>query len=390
VLGGLGLAGLMLGALPAGCSLEENEPSCTDGKRGCPCESNGSCDDGLVCEADRCVAGAGRGGAGSGGNGGTAGNGGTSGTSNGGSAGGGRAGMSAGGSMDSSGGTGSNEGGAGADGDDGGSAGESSTAGEGGRDTADAGAGGADDSGGTAGSGGRAGSSNGGAGGSSAGTSGAGGSAGSGGETCHPITLGDPISFVSAGFSSVAWEDMTVPAESSLDGVLQLEFYEGMTYDGQLTGTFLLGTGSEANYKTCSRCLVAVSGERRFFATSGTLVVAEDSEQMQGAAHGSVTSATLREVTIDPASFESTLVAGGACLTLASVVFDSPPPRSWECPDFWYNDGECDCGCQAPDYDCENATFAACDACWCGDAGSNCNAADHGVDPTDNSECVAD
>src|SRR5687768_6097957 len=33
-----------------------------------------------------------------------------------------------------------------------------------------------------------------------------------------------------------------------------------------------------------------------------------------------------------------------------------PPPEEWTCPDALWNDGICDCGCSATDYDCNQVT----------------------------------
>jgi hypothetical protein len=45
----------------------------------------------------------------------------------------------------------------------------------------------------------------------------------------------------------------------------------------------------------------------------------------------------------------------------------TPPPPAWSCESSYYDDGYCDCGCGAPDIDCDTGgcTFPGCVAAGC-------------------------
>ncbi|HEU5075776.1 MAG TPA: hypothetical protein VFU02_16400, partial [Polyangiaceae bacterium] len=67
----------------------------------------------------------------------------------------------------------------------------------------------------------------------------------------------------------------------------------------------------------------------------------------------------------------------------------TPPPEDWTCTPYAYGDGyTCDCGCHAPDPDCESALPSACDNC--SPSGGSCvdDYACRGLDPEDNSRCT--
>jgi hypothetical protein len=108
------------------------------------------------------------------------------------------------------------------------------------------------------------------------------------------------------------------------DDVLVFEFI------GASTGTNVLGSGDNANYATCTACVGAFEGatsaERSYFADSGFLILDED--PLGGRLLGRLQNVRLVEVTIDEASFTSTPVPGGACLTIGTATLDSgtPPP----------------------------------------------------------------
>ena len=49
-------------------------------------------------------------------------------------------------------------------------------------------------------------------------------------------------------------------------------------------------------------------------------------------------------------------------------------PSAWDCPEEFYGDGECDCGCLALDIDCASNSVDVCLYSWCTDdiaAGDN-------------------
>ena len=105
---------------------------------------------------------------------------------------------------------------------------------------------------------------------------------------------------------------------------------------------------------------------RRYFQTGGTLTVNAGSDALNGTLQGTLTDVTLVEVTVDPTTFTSTPVPGGACLHLASA----PVAVTWSCDPTYFEDSSCDCGCGSFDFACTDETVASCD--FCDDLGS-CN-----------------
>ena len=300
---------------------------------------------------------AGKGGAGKAGRGGTAGNAGKSGkgtsgsTNEGGSAGsedGGRGGRSAGSGGDAGapaqGGTQSqNDGGAGA-GPEGG-AGAGGDAGDG------------SSSGGTAG-GGKGGTSTGGTGGTSTGGTGGtlggtGGCAGSGGSSGSCGTTGgtdivagaagaDGGAAGAAGAADDCIElEVTSPWELDPDDEPDVNFYTaefspnlgtptqdamGFQVFADTTGTFLLGTGVDATFAQCERCLGVVFNDgtatgRWFFPDHGTLVIDETSAPLEGRLEATLTDVTFRETEY---YFEE-FMDGGQCLHLATSTISVVP-----------------------------------------------------------------
>lgn len=159
---------------------------------------------------------------------------------------------------------------------------------------------------------------------------------------------------------------------------LWIDFYVGSHYSGQETGHFVLGTGEEANYSTCSRCVYIGQDEDPssfdyqtfYYAKSGTLDIASDSKQTNGKPNFQLTDVLFTEITIDHDNNSvSTEVPHGRCLHLASATVKLTVPSTWTCSNVTYgtNDG-CDCGCGAPDPDCATELVGACD--YCGDNGS--------------------
>ena len=190
------------------------------------------------------------------------------------------------------------------------------------------------------------------------------------------------------------------------DEVVALQLYEGvldtLNFHGADIGTFQLGTGDDANYRSCSRCVVAGIDNgasvpaKWFFATEGTLTFASDSDQLNGSPHGTLRNVVLREATYDEVTFESTLVPGGDCLTLANgdVIANDmppppppPPPSEWSCNVAYYSDGEwCDCGCGALDPDCATPSYDSCEFCYCPGDVEDCTT--NQVDHSDTSQCL--
>lgn len=183
--------------------------------------------------------------------------------------------------------------------------------------------------------------------------------------------------------------------------ILNAEFYgqgAGAGFDGELSGTFDLSMGTDANYSTCSRCMRAVSDAvgpagtaKQFFQQSGTLTIPAGSNHINGTINATLTDVTLIEVTIDTTTFVSTPVPNGQCVHIASanLVAAQPAmaPAAWNCTDSFFLDGEfCDCGCGVFDPDCITSEVAACGFC---DNSGSCSATDcpGTINATNNAVC---
>jgi hypothetical protein len=365
----------------AGCLLSLLGCSCDDeGKAGGP-----SCDP----KADECAEGGTAGAAGKGGKGGQGGKAGAGGKAGGaGTAGragsnakGGSSGGSKPGAGTGAGATGGTESEAGNSGQAGqaGAGGEGGMSGEGGASGGEAGHAGAGGEGGTAGDAGSAGGE--------AGAIGA-GDGGSGGNGCYTIVV--------AAFepNNGGWPDVNgqtaafSPASGGSDPNGQLAVDFRLTSGGGENGTFALGAGDQANFRTCSHCVLAVAGgNRNFFAVSGTLSLDSNSDQIHSYPHGELVSVTLQEATVDWTTNESTLVPGGDCLFLESARIDISPSGGWtNCPANYRGDDYCDCGCGAFDSaDCADQTVDSCESCWCANDSVTCE--DTSVLPADNAQC---
>jgi hypothetical protein len=277
----------------------------------------------------------------------------------------------------------------------GGTAGDGGTGGEPG----DAGQGGTDPSGGTSGKGGRAGGGQGGTGGMPGGSSGSSGSGGSGAvggsPPCIEITVSatfrDIVVDNSLSPHLVSYEfDIDPELGGAVGDLLEVQFWNGGSFNGVATGVFPLASGRDANNSTCARCILvhrddgAAAGlEKTFFQTSGTLTVASASQQMDGYPTFSYADVTLREITIDPNDGHSTVVAGGLCVHVATAAFSRAP--AWSCDPTYQDDGECDCGCTTPDPDCPDGNASSCQWCWCDQAGNECPGFEN---PTQNWTCL--
>jgi hypothetical protein len=192
------------------------------------------------------------------------------------------------------------------------------------------------------------------------------------------------------GVASGAFLSLTSPVGGDASDILTTSFFTGGGYDGHLTGSFSLGTGDEANYQTCQRCVLFrrdadTANERLFFASSGQLTIAEGSEQAVGNGSFSLADVTLMEVTIDD-ELVSTPVPGGLCAHLATghVSFTE---SDWSCDPAWFGAGDgCDCGCAGSDPDCETSDLDTCEYCHCSGDGPLCSPTS--VDPDDTTQCL--
>ena len=154
---------------------------------------------------------------------------------------------------------------------------------------------------------------------------------------------------------SVEWDsldsNLTIPVEvgdPELKDYLYMEFYDEDGYSATPeNGTYDLGEGKNANYSSCSECIVvrqdyiapedeesSGSFTKTYFQKSGTLTV-EDSDR-EGNIKGTL-NAKLIEVTISRENgYESTPVEGGGCIEIETAAFDSGVcvpecKEGWEC-----------------------------------------------------------
>ncbi len=178
---------------------------------------------------------------------------------------------------------------------------------------------------------------------------------------------------------------------------LSIEIYGALfdqAFDGEVPGTYDLAAPGDDNYQTCSRCimmrgdLLTMNG-KAYFQKSGSITIEASSDTVNGTLNATVTDLTLIEVEVDP-DFYTTPVANGECFHIASITAAATPPvlpGAWLCPADTYADGDCNCGCGAPDSDCIDASIDSCDIC--NDMGS-CSATDcpGTVNVTDNAVCT--
>jgi hypothetical protein len=221
-----------------------------------------------------------------------------------------------------------------------------------------------------------------------------GGSAGSAGsEGCAEIELGELVAVhtFAGRVTSAAFLSQASPIGTAAPDILTTSFYTGGGYEGHLIGSFTLGTGDEANYETCQRCVLFArdadtANERLFFASAGQITIAAGSAQTIGYGTFSLTDVTLREITFD-AQFVSSFVPDGLCVQLASgnVTFTE---ADWNCEPGFFGAGDgCDCGCGGSDPDCENASIESCANCHCPGDAADC-IAENSVNPVDNAQCL--
>lgn len=110
---------------------------------------------------------------------------------------------------------------------------------------------------------------------------------------------------------------------------LQLEFYAVGPVVSIGPGTVALGTGSNANYETCTTCVRVfqdIAGEipaKQFFARSGSLVLRADA--LQSHLDATLVDVVLEEVTLTP-DFISTPVTDGACISIPTATLSTSPP----------------------------------------------------------------
>lgn len=213
-------------------------------------------------------------------------------------------------------------------------------------------------------------------------SNGGGGNGGSGGSIptdCTEITA-DDFGLVNPAGPFVYIGTPNPALATDLEDQFRLELY-----DDTLTGSFDLTDGDDANYATCLNCFLVyqdidqAAGSATFFFQAGGTV--DYGASVPPLVAGSVTDLTLVEVTIDPETFESAPVPGGACLHVASLDFDIQAPKDWTCAVDQWNGGAgngCDCECGAHDPDCDLEPAEVVDGCGKGEV---CGAGDTCIPP---------
>lgn len=131
---------------------------------------------------------------------------------------------------------------------------------------------------------------------------------------CTPVTV-TPIYALDVAGPYVYVSSGPTLGSSSLQDFVFYEFYS------DATGTFdLMSVGDNDNYETCTQCIRMLEDlapsitPKVFYQTSGSMVVS--GAPSSGTPTITLNNVTLSEVTIDPNSFHSTLVPGGACYTI--------------------------------------------------------------------------
>lgn len=165
--------------------------------------------------------------------------------------------------------------------------------------------------------------------------------------------------------SAEGWEldyadDVSINYRASFDPAFQTPpwslYVQFNRYATEYVGTFPLGEGSEADYGSCARCVIAFQGagfsERAFFARAGELAVREDPFRQR--LDLTLTGVRLEEVMLVGPTLEAQPIPGGRCLELVdTTVVGTFPTAGWTCDDEDFWDGEaCHCACGAYDPDC--------------------------------------
>jgi hypothetical protein len=128
------------------------------------------------------------------------------------------------------------------------------------------------------------------------------------------------------------WFTGAVPARPSLTQLTVLAVGSPADLQGKIVA---LGTGPNANYATCTHCMIVLVGcsatncdsARKFFGEAGSAYFSQVASGPGQPFVGEFDDVTLREVKLD-AKYTSTDVPSGACLHLTSFVFSGATPAS--------------------------------------------------------------
>jgi hypothetical protein len=128
------------------------------------------------------------------------------------------------------------------------------------------------------------------------------------------------------------WFTGAVPGRPSLTELTVLGVGSPSSLQGNIVA---LGTGLNANYATCTHCMMVLAGctatdctgAKKFFAELGSAYFNQVSSGPGEPFAGQFADVTLREVTLD-ANYTSTDVPNGACLHLTSFTFSALTPAN--------------------------------------------------------------
>ncbi|TNF24283.1 MAG: hypothetical protein EP329_25155 [Deltaproteobacteria bacterium] len=144
---------------------------------------------------------------------------------------------------------------------------------------------------------------------------------------CSALTVSGTLVQYNGG--SIYLVDGEFAGDPSIPDVMTVEFY---TSD---VGSFDLGTGDNANYATCSQCVVVYADydetngpAATYFQRGGTLVTADGQTPGDADFGVTLTDLVLEEVTIDDTTYTSTPVTDGACYEMtgsATLATDTTP-----------------------------------------------------------------
>lgn len=205
---------------------------------------------------------------------------------------------------------------------------------------------------------------------------------GSGPDSGFPVTCSELHEIDSLELFSVSIDEEEGAAEYSyvlspnfggvFADILRFQFYTAGSYDGEHPGIFVIDGSDDANFMSCSRCLIGYEDDAdlpNFMAMGGTITVATDSAHMNRAPRIKLSGITLVESTVMATPpYLSEPVDNPRCLRFEHAVLDDGGPpiaAGWTCPaSFWF-DGYCDCGCGARDTDCKTGSLSECFDCYC-------------------------
>ena len=147
---------------------------------------------------------------------------------------------------------------------------------------------------------------------------------GEGEATCTTVSVSGGLA-LSTQPGQAAYSAVVAPTLGGADeDAAGVEFYS----ETPLTGTIDLAVGDNVNYATCVACVlvredIGSDGTigRTYFQRSGIAVL--DQDPMAGRLAMTLVGVELVEVAIDPSTFESVPVTGGACLSIPSARLDT-------------------------------------------------------------------